>query len=126
MTKLCKTAIVVSVFALSAMSPRSGLANSVMLDLFNTGCIITAAHAHGCFMTNAKGPGGSGPLARGTKSGRACGYNILALFTWGDVRITTAIQNGGISEVSSIDYDAFELIPGFYGFSRYCTVVNGE
>ena len=125
MSNLRKILIVLSVFALVGVSSRTVQAD-VMIDLFNTGCIVTGSHSHGCLMTNVKGPGGSGSLAKGSKSGKACGYNILALFSWGDVRITTAMTNGGISEVSSIDYDAFELIPGFYGFSRFCTVVNGE
>ena len=125
MNNLRKILIVLSVFALVAVSARSVQAQS-LIRLFNMGCAVNVSDSHGCFMTNVKGPGGSGPLARGSKSGRACGYNILALFSWGDVRITTAMEKGGISEVSSIDYDAFELIPGFYGFSRYCTVVNGE
>jgi len=125
MSKLRKTAIVLSVFALAAVSARPVLAVGLK-QLFNTGCVMTRANSHGCFMTNVKGPVVTGSLARGSKSGRACGYNVLALFSWGDVRITTAIENAGISEVSSVDYTAFELIPGFYGFSRYCTVVNGE
>ena len=118
-------AIALTVLALAAVPARSVLAEGI-LDFFNTGCIITASHSHGCFMTNVKGPGSSGALARGSKEGKACGYNILALFSWGDVRITTAMENGGISEISSVDYKAFELVPGFYGFSRFCTVVSGE
>ena len=72
-----------------------------------------------------EGPGGSGDLARGSKEGRACGWNLLALISVGDVRITTAMEKGGITEVSAVDHYAFELIPGFYGFSRYCTIVTG-
>ncbi len=120
-----KIAIAIGVLALLA-TPVSTASSEGLVDLFNTGCVITGAHAHGCFMTAVKGPGASGPLPRGDKSGKACGYNILALFTWGDVRITTAAANGEVSEVSSVDYTAFELIPGFYGFSRFCTVVNGR
>jgi hypothetical protein len=36
------------------------------------------------------------------------------------------MNNAGITEISSVDSDTFELIPGFYGFSRYCTVVSGR
>ena len=95
-------------------------------NLFNTGCIVTASNAHGCFLTTARGPGAPGELARGSKEGKACGWNLLALISVGDVRITTAMEQGGISKISSVDHYAFELIPGFYGFSRYCTIVSGE
>jgi len=97
-----------------------------LLQLFNQGCRVTAAQAHGCFLGSLKGPGQPGELARGSREGRACGWNLLALFSVGDVRVSTAMRNGGISNISSIDYYAFELVPGFYGFSRYCTVVSGE
>jgi len=96
-------------------------------NLFNTGCEVTATPARGCLITaNVKGPGAPGALARGSKEGQACGYNILSLFAWGDVRIATAMKNGGITQISSADSKSFELVPGFYGFARYCTVVSGE
>jgi len=98
-----------------------------LLDLFNTGCRVTNSPVQGCLVAaNVKGPGAPGELARGSKKGQACGFNILALFSWGDVRIATAMKNGGISEISAVDSKSFELVPGFYGFSRYCTVVSGD
>ncbi len=44
----------------------------------------------------------------------------------GDVRVETAKRNGGISSVSSIDSQTFELIPYWGVFTRYCTVVTGN
>lgn len=112
--------------AVIALPTLQAYAMPSVVRLFNTGCKVAKSPAHGCFFTNVRGPIAPGPLGQGTKEGKACGYNILALFTWGDVRITTAMKNGGITEISSIDHDTFELIPGIYGYSRYCTVVTGE
>jgi hypothetical protein len=109
-------------------APSAALAGDVgIADIFNTGCRVTASPVQGCFMAaNVRGPGFPGELARGSRVGQACGWNLLALFTWGDVRISTAMRNGGLSKISSVDSKSFELLPGFYGVSRYCTVVSGE
>jgi hypothetical protein len=114
---------VVAVMAAPAPDARAG---NLAIDLFNVGCEVTHSAAHGCFLTNIKGPGAAVDDAPPSKTGEACGWNLLALFTSGDVRITTAMANAQITRISTVDYRAFELIPGFYGFSRYCTVVTGE
>jgi hypothetical protein len=117
---------VLGVAALAVASVPAARAGNVMADLFNTGCEITHAAAHGCFITNMKGPGAAFDEAKPSKTGEACGWNLLALITAGDVRITTAMADAQITKISTVDYKAFELIPGFYGFSRYCTIVTGE
>jgi hypothetical protein len=102
-------------------------AGTGIVDLLNIGCESVKTPAIGCALTaNVKGPGAPGELARGSKEGQACGYNVLALFSWGDVRIATAMKNGGITEISSVDSKSFQLLPILYGFGRYCTVVSGE
>ena len=112
--------------ALALIAPQTALARSDVFRLFNLGCNIAASQAHGCFSTSMKGPGFPGKLARGSRQGKACGWNLLALISVGDVRIQTAMADAGITEIASVDYYAFELIPLFYGFSRYCTIVTGE
>jgi hypothetical protein len=113
--------------ALALLISPPAAADIGIVDIFNTGCETVATPAWGCFLTlNVKGPGAPGELGQGSKEGQACGYNVLALFSWGDVRIATAMKNGGITQISSVDSKAFQLVPGFYGFSRYCTVVSGE
>ena len=112
-------------FALT-LGPGAASADVGVLDLFNMGCDVTGSHAHGCLVTSMKGPGVPGELARGSKTGEACGWNLLALISVGDVRIETAMKNGGISQVSSVDYEAFQLVPFFYGYGRFCTVVHGN
>ena len=101
-------------------------ATNMALQLFNLGCHIGRTSINGCFITSAKSPIAPGGPGIGTKEGRACGWNILALFTWGDLRITTAMADGGITDITSVDSSAFEFIPGFYGINHYCTVVSGN
>jgi hypothetical protein len=60
------------------------------------------------------------------REGRACAWNVLALVAVGDARISTAMRNGGITRLASVDYANFELVPWYLGFSRFCTVVRGE
>jgi len=98
---------------------------SPIVRLFNTGCAVGASRINGCLLTNAISPRAAGPAERGTRKGEACGWNVLMLFAWGDLRITTAMENANITQVSSIDTSAFMVIPGFYGISKYCTVVSG-
>ena len=124
MRKFAVLAITLAVVALP--SSQAFAVGGLLGQLFNIGCTITHSPVHGCAFTNARGPIAAGELGQGNKEGEACGYNILALFTWGDVRISTAMKNGGITEISSVDSDVFELVPGFYGFSKYCTVVSGN
>ena len=89
-------------------------------------CAVAVSPVHGCAVTIIKGPGTHESSSPSTKQGRACAWNLLMLISAGDMRISTAKQNGGIARVSSIDYQTFELIPYFGGFSRYCTVVSGS
>jgi hypothetical protein len=89
-------------------------------------CNIGKATAHGCLATNVKSPGTPGDLARGSRTGQACAWNLLRLVAMGDVRVATAQKNGGITQVSSIDSQTFELIPYWGVFTRYCTIVSGD
>ena len=89
-------------------------------------CNIGKATAHGCLGTMVKSPGTPGDEARGSRTGKACAWNLLRLVAMGDVRVATAQENGGITRVSSIDSQTFELIPWWGVFTRYCTVVSGE
>ena len=120
-----RTASTIAVLLL-AFAPAGSVSADGVMNLFNTGCAITDSPAHGCFSSSLRGPVAAGEPGIPTKQGEACGWNLLALISVGDVRITTAMKNGGITKITSVDKRVFELIPGFYGYSRYCTVVNGE
>jgi hypothetical protein len=107
--------------------PAAHAAGGLALQLFNLGCHVGQSSINGCAITSARSPLAHGDTPGvGTREGRACGWNILTLFAWGDLRITTAMENGAITEVTSVDTYAFELIPGFYGINHYCTVVSGN
>ncbi len=70
---------------------------------------------------------GSLPIAAadgaGDKEGRACMESILGLVATGDSSVETAKQNGGITRVTSVDYEV-ENVLGVIG--KYCTVVRGS
>ena len=95
-------------------------------NFINWGCSVGRSSINGCLITSAKSPIAAGEAIIGNKEGRACGWNILSLFAWGDLRITTAMKSVGITQISSVDSHAFEFIPGFYGINHYCTVVSGR
>lgn len=58
-----------------------------------------------------------------TKTGQACSTSILMLIATGDSSIAAAKANGGISQVSSVDFSANNVL-GIYG--EYCTIVHGN
>jgi TRL (tRNA-associated locus)-like protein len=60
---------------------------------------------------------------QGNKEGTSKCWSALFLFASGDCSIATAKKNGGITKVSSIDWEANNLL-GFYG--TYTTHVYGE
>ena len=115
-------ALVGTIAALSILAPRPALAQVVGAP----GCGVAEAHTHGCLVTVVEGPGRSESGAAAARQGRACAWNVLRLVAVGDMRISTAKRNGGISAVSTVDYETFELIPYYGVVSRYCTVVSGS
>ncbi len=59
----------------------------------------------------------------GSKTGQACMTSILGLVATGDAGVDTAMANGGIKNVATINYTAKNIL-GIYG--TYCTVVTGN
>lgn len=57
------------------------------------------------------------------KTGKSCVLSILGLVAAGGGGIAEAKADGGICNVASVDYEAFNVL-GIYG--TYCTVVKGE
>ena len=118
-----RTLLLVGAFALAmvAGSATEGRAQEFLP------CQVGDAVTHGCVMTaNVMTPGQPGPQATGSRTGQACAWNVLRLVAWGDVRVATAMRNGGISELSSVDGKTFELVPYWGVLTRYCTVVSGN
>ena len=60
--------------------------------------------------------------AIGTKTGRACGKNILGLFISGDMSIEAAKRDGNINQVATVDTD----IKSYAIYAEVCTVVTGR
>jgi len=105
-----------------------GVAGSVRAQQPTTySCSINAAHTHGCALTYLQGPSMVGEEGvRAVKRGRACAWNFLALVAIGDMRVSTAMRDGGITRVATVDYESIEAVPYYLGISRYCTIVRGE
>jgi len=58
-----------------------------------------------------------------TKNGQACASSVLSLVAVGDNSVEAAKKDGGITKVTSINYNV-ENVLGIYG--TYCTEVKGE
>jgi hypothetical protein len=90
-------------------------------------CAVASSHTHGCGLTWIAGPSMHvDDSVRPAKTGRACAWNFLWLMAFGDVRVSTAMKDAGITRVASVGYQTTELVPFYLGVSRYCTVVRGE
>lgn len=63
------------------------------------------------------------PGVDANKTGRACMNSVLALVAFGDASVETAMRNGGIKNVATVNYEVKNIL-GFYG--SYCTVVSGN
>jgi hypothetical protein len=59
----------------------------------------------------------------GTKTGQACTTSILSVVATGDGSIAAAKADGRITNVTSVDYSANNIL-GIYG--QYCTIVKGN
>ena len=57
------------------------------------------------------------------KQGKACAESILGLIARGDASVRAAKENGGISEVSSVDHSARNFL-NIVG--EWCTLVRGN
>ena len=58
-----------------------------------------------------------------SKTGKACGHNILGLASTGDSSINAAKNEGQINNIATIDRDYFSIL-GLY--SKSCLIVNGN
>ena len=57
------------------------------------------------------------------KSGSACSYNILGLFSVGDSSVDRAKYKGNVKSVSSVDYEYLNIL---HLFASVCTIVKGS
>jgi hypothetical protein len=97
--------------------------------------LITSSLISGCAtsLNSQTGPGFiyseyfEGSLATsnqaGRKRGQACTTNILGLFATGDATLSSAMKNGAITVVSSVDH-FHKSVLGVYG--KTCLIVTGN
>lgn len=65
----------------------------------------------------------SAPGLNKSKEGTACAQSILGLLARGDASVRQAKANGGITEVTSVDHSARNLL-NIVG--EWCTIVRGH
>jgi len=93
-----------------------------------SGCMIVDSPIKGVLGTEviwgdiATGKSGSSTPAA-TKEGKACAESILGLLARGDASVRAAKENGDITEVTSVDHSARNLL-NIVG--EWCTIVKGH
>lgn len=90
---------------------------------FLTGC-AAGPYASGAFFTAQKAPvTATGEAKSCAKKGESVAVNYLGFVALGDASIEAARQAGGITTVTSVDYDNYSIL-GFY--NKTTTIVCGE
>lgn len=84
--------------------------------------LSTSACVGPALYTNLAGPLQAMEKKIGPKHGKACSKNYLGLVALGDGGIAAAAKQGGIREVTSVDFH-FTSILGLY--QENCTLVTG-
>ncbi|MGZ4996643.1 MAG: TRL-like family protein [Methylobacter sp.] len=93
-----------------------------------SGCMIVDSPIKGVLGTEviwgdiATGKSGSATPAA-TKEGKACAESILGLLARGDASVRAAKEKGNITEVTSVDHSARNLL-NIVG--EWCTIVKGH
>jgi hypothetical protein len=113
----------------SLITMKVFLATGVMgLALSLSGCMIVDSPIKGVLGTEVfwgdVATGKNGSSAPGElKQGKACAESILGLLARGDASVRAAKENGNISEVTSVDHSARNLL-NIVG--EWCTIVRGH
>ena len=102
-----KNIIISSVFALMASS-----------------CAIAPSHLGMSLISDTTEPVlvTANSTIKGSKTGEACGKNILGIFSYGDSSIEAARKAGNISKITTID----KKIKNNVFTSEVCTIVRGR
>ncbi len=58
------------------------------------------------------------------REGRACIFNVLGLFAFGDSSVSAAKRDGGINRIAVVDTTYFSILGLLY--QKGCTIVKGE
>lgn len=95
----------------------------VLFVLSAGGCGFVADGPFGWFVTHYRKAVAKGPSDEGHKTGYACIYAAFGAISLGDASIDTAMRNGGIKDVYSVDTENLSIM-GVY--TKQCTVVLGK
>lgn len=87
------------------------------------GCQIVQTPAIGIIFTEVKYGDFATASTGASKEGKACATSILGWVATGDASVTAAKAAGGITNVSTIDHTAKNIV-GIFG--EWCTVVKGS
>ena len=103
------------------MIKKALLALALAGMLFLAGC-ATYIPAGGLFVDGKSGVGINNGVAA-SKTGKACMNSVLGLVAYGDATMESAMRNGNIKKVATVNYEAKNIL-GIYG--TYCLVVTGN
>jgi hypothetical protein len=98
---------------------------SMSLVVGLSGCMIVDSPIKGVLGTEVIWGDVAGKTAKADtqKQGKACAESILGLLARGDASVRAAKENGGITEVSSVDHSARNFL-NIVG--EWCTLVRGN
>lgn len=100
------------------------LAVAMLFALALSGCAMTVGPVTGVMYTNAKYPWtATGSPKEATRVGRATVRSFFGAIATGDASIQTAAQNGGITEIHHVDYEAQNI---FGVVADFTVVVYGN
>lgn len=94
----------------------------VLLAALLSGCAFAASPIFGVY-TEVKAPLTATGDHEASRTGTAECTSILGIVAQGDCSIQAAMENGDISNVHHVDYEATNIL-GFY--SKFVTIVYGE
>src|SRR2546428_6538724 len=102
---------------------RTKLALSLAGVLALSGCAYAASPLFGGLYTKVNGPVNATSNQAGNKTGRVCANSILGIIATGDASIESAKRAGGITSVTSVDFESTSIL-GLY--ATFCTIVRGN
>lgn len=94
------------------------------LTTLSTGCAMSMNNpVTGTIYSGTQGATAATSNPIGAKTGESCAMSILGVVGLGDASIASAAKAGGVTKVSTVDSDNFQVL-GVY--AKNCTVVTGE
>jgi hypothetical protein len=94
------------------------------LATLSTGCAMSMSNpVTGFVYSGTQGATAVTESAIGSKTGESCAMSILGVVGLGDASTASAAKAGGITKVSTVDSNTFQVL-GVY--AKNCTVVTGE